>query len=129
MKNRQAEIKQKGFNMAIGRTEDVYANPALDFSKIKVGLKTLEDATVAIGDVKKAVKSGTLFVGGPAVSIDVLDLIYRHKEKQLREAEQRGYAEARKLYENKIDKLKAELKKMKESIIYFLSLNSKLYQN
>ena len=65
MKNRQAEIKQKGFNMAIGRTEDVYANPALDFSKIKVGLKTLEDATVAIGDLKKvdsrlASKSDTL---------------------------------------------------------------------
>ncbi len=53
MKNRQAEIKNKGFNMAPDRNEDVYANPALDFSKIKIGLKTLDDAIVNVGDLKK----------------------------------------------------------------------------
>ena len=53
LKNRQAEIKNKGFNMAPDRNEDVYANPALDFSKIKVGLKTLDDAIVNVGDLNK----------------------------------------------------------------------------
>ena len=53
MKNRKVEIKQKGFNMTPDRTEDVYANPTLDFSKIKVGLKTLDDAIVNVGDLRK----------------------------------------------------------------------------
>ena len=70
---------------------------------------------IPIGDVKKSLASGTLLVGGPSVSVDVLDLIYRHKEKKLKEAEQRGYAEAKRLYENKIDKLKAELRRLKEN--------------
>lgn len=49
------------------------------------------------------------------VSVDILGLIYKHKEKKLKEAEQRGYAEARELYENKISKLKAELRRLKEN--------------
>lgn len=70
---------------------------------------------IPIGDVKKSLASGTLLVGGPSVSVDILGLIYKHKEKKLKEAEQRGYAEARELYENKINKLKAELRRLKEN--------------
>ena len=69
---------------------------------------------IPIGDVKKSLACGTLLVGGPLASVDILDLIYRHKEKKLKQAEQRGYAEARELYENKIERLKAELRRLKE---------------
>ena len=70
---------------------------------------------IPIGDVKRSLASGTLLVGGPMVSVDILGLIYKHKEKKLKEAEQRGYAEARELYENKISKLKVELRRLKEN--------------
>lgn len=36
----------------------------------------------------------------------ILDIIYRYKEKKYREAEQHGYLEAKKLYEDKINELR-----------------------
>ena len=55
MINRVEEIKKKGFNMGIDDSPDIYANSynSVDFSKIKVGLKTLDDAIVDLGDYKK----------------------------------------------------------------------------
>ncbi len=67
---------------------------------------------IPTGDVTKSLAAGTLLVGGPAI-VDILGLIYNHKEKKLREAEQRGYAEARKLYEKKIARLKKKLLELK----------------
>ena len=58
MRNRIEEIKAKGFNM--NRVNDVqpqqvaYQTPVTDFSKIKVGAKTLNDATFRLGDLQKA---------------------------------------------------------------------------
>ena len=55
MADRQKEIREKGFNMGPRMdTTDVYQRAAgpIDFSKIKVGLKTLEDAVVNVGDYK-----------------------------------------------------------------------------
>ena len=42
------------------------------------------------------------------------EIVYYFKEKKLRQAEQRGYAEAKELYEEKIQKLKDELCRLKE---------------
>lgn len=56
MINRVEEIKKKGFNMNINEdARDVYSNSfnSIDFSKIKVGIKTLDDAIVNLGDFKK----------------------------------------------------------------------------
>lgn len=56
MINRVEEIKKKGFNMIREEDiQDVYApsfNP-VDFAKIKVGMKTLDDAVVNLGDLKR----------------------------------------------------------------------------
>lgn len=55
--NRQQKIKEKGFKIDLSDdTEDIYSTSynTIDFSKIKVGVKTLEDATVVLGDIKKA---------------------------------------------------------------------------
>ena len=53
MKDRMAEIKKKGFDM-VARTNDTDERYIpKDFSKIKVGLKTLEDAIVSYGDYQK----------------------------------------------------------------------------
>jgi hypothetical protein len=55
--NRKEEIKKKGFNMAIAQdTQDVYIPsgvPSTDFSKIKVGIKSLDDAVYQLGDYKR----------------------------------------------------------------------------
>ena len=67
---------------------------------------------VSVEDVTHSVACGALLVGGPVI-LDVLGIIYSHKEKKLREAEQRGYIEAKKLYEEKIEKLKKDLKELK----------------
>ena len=48
MKDRMAEIKKKGFNMNLAKDTDERYTPT-DFSKIKVGLKTLDDAIVSYG--------------------------------------------------------------------------------
>lgn len=63
--------------------------------------------------IMDSVSSGTLLYDGPG-RIGLLDIIYSYKEKKLREAEQRGYAEAKELYESKIQNLKDELKRLKE---------------
>lgn len=70
---------------------------------------------IPAGDIKKSLATGSLFVDNPYSSVNVLGLVYKHKEKKLKEVEQRGYAEAKKLYENKIEKLKSELSRLKEN--------------
>ena len=54
-KNKQ--IKQKGFDMtASERVNEVYSNSDFgftDFSKIRLGLKTLDDAIINVGSLKK----------------------------------------------------------------------------
>lgn len=52
MKNRMAEIKKKGFQMNLAKDTDERYTPT-DFSKIKIGLKTLNDAIVSYGDYQK----------------------------------------------------------------------------
>ena len=55
MINRIEEIKKKGFNMRL--TDDNmptnYAGVSTDFSKIRVGIKTLDDATINVGELKR----------------------------------------------------------------------------
>lgn len=56
MVNRKEEIKKKGFSMAANDTiDDAFLEPynVVDFSKIKVGLKTLNDAVVDLNNYKK----------------------------------------------------------------------------
>ena len=56
MINRREEIKKKGFKIELANERDTQTtNPyeAVDFSKIKVGVKTLEDAVVDLGDLKR----------------------------------------------------------------------------
>ena len=61
MRNRVQEIKAKGFNVVQGSTDTDYreghtgyqATPTVDFGKIKVGAKTLDDAVLNLGVYKK----------------------------------------------------------------------------
>ena len=54
MLNRVEAIKKKGFSMyATPDTTNVFPMQNTDFSKIKVGLKTLDDAILELGDYKK----------------------------------------------------------------------------
>lgn len=66
---------------------------------------------ISFYDVRSAAIAGTLISKNPMGSI--LDLIYNHKEKKLKEAEQKGYFEAKKLYEEKIAKMKKNLQELK----------------
>lgn len=55
--DRKQQIKDKGFSMNLENSpEDVYGTNFrnIDFSKIKVGIKSLDDAVVTLGDYKKA---------------------------------------------------------------------------
>ena len=60
MHNRIEEIKAKGFNIVSPQIDTTsqptgYAGlPAVDFNKIKIGAKTLDDAVFKLGDLKKA---------------------------------------------------------------------------
>lgn len=68
---------------------------------------------IPAGQIRGSMAAGTLVGGGSAI-VDILGMIYSYKEKKLRQAEQRGYAEAKELYETKIQKLKDELRRLKE---------------
>ena len=54
MKDRMKHIKEKGFKMTLERDTDRYSAPIdTDFSKIKIGLKTLQDAIISYGSFEK----------------------------------------------------------------------------
>lgn len=57
MINRREEIKKKGFSMRLEQdTQDVFTPegiPSPDFSKIKVGIKSLDDAVYSLGELKR----------------------------------------------------------------------------
>lgn len=59
MRNRIEEIKAKGFNILTSRDTDhtqqtgYQGMPNLDFKKIKIGAKILDDAIIKLGDLKK----------------------------------------------------------------------------
>ena len=59
MRNRVEEIKAKGFDLIQGNrdaadfTEGATGYTPIDYSKIKVGAKTLEDAVLRLGNLKK----------------------------------------------------------------------------
>ena len=57
MRNRQEEIRSKGFNIANTRYKARYEGP-LDYNSIKIGMKTLEDAVLNLGSLKKANRRG-----------------------------------------------------------------------
>lgn len=68
-----------------------------------------------IDKVQNALNTGNLLTGGTLEMADFLTIIYVYKEKKLREAEQKGYIEAKKLYQDKIQKLKNELKQLSKN--------------
>lgn len=79
-----------------------------------------EKYDIPVSQVKSGLNSSNGFIasepwGSPgSILLDiVLDIAYNHKAKKLREAERRGYSEAKKLYEEKIGKLKKELEELK----------------
>lgn len=81
----------------------------------KVSSKTNEVSqkyNTSPGVILQAIAGGNVFA--PTPQIDILGLIYSHKEKKLREAERQGYAEAEELYEKKIFSLQRELDVLKE---------------
>lgn len=57
MINRKEEIKKKGFNMSFDDSANNSENSkgfiSIDFSKIKIGAKTLEDAILDLGSYSK----------------------------------------------------------------------------
>ena len=65
---------------------------------------------IPVSSVSQSLASGTLLMGGTGV----LDLIYLYKSKKLKEAEEKGYAEARRLYKKKIRELKDNLELLKK---------------
>ena len=63
MRNRMEEIKSKGFNITTGALDSSYQQETtaykglpqnIEFSKIKVGAKMLDDAILELGDLKRA---------------------------------------------------------------------------
>lgn len=72
-----------------------------------------EKYDIPVSQVQGSLATGT-FITGPT-TVDLLGMIYRHKEKKLREAEQRGYSEAKELYETKIDNLKTEFAELRSN--------------
>ena len=59
IKQRQADIKAKGFNLtqdgvAYSRRENDWSEFSEDFAKLKVGIRTIDDAILDLGSFKRA---------------------------------------------------------------------------
>ena len=67
---------------------------------------------IPVSSITQSLVSGTLLIGGSGTG--VLDLIYRYKSKKLKEAEKKGYEEARQLYRKKIRELKDNLELLRK---------------
>ena len=77
MINRVKEIKSKGFSFVPEKTE-ISNNSTVDFNKLKVGVKTLEDAILNLGALKKVNPTY-------ANKNTVLEAINKNDQKQMRE--------------------------------------------
>lgn len=66
---------------------------------------------IPLQKVSQSAAAGTLLVSG--TSYDILDLICAHKEKKLKESEEKGYREAKAEYRKKISDLKDNLQRLK----------------
>lgn len=66
---------------------------------------------ISTSSVSQSLASGTLLIGGSGTG--VLDMIYMYKSKKLKEAEEKGYSEARRLYRKKIRELKDNAERLK----------------
>jgi hypothetical protein len=66
---------------------------------------------IPLSSVTGALASGTLVISSSGVSL--VDCIYSYKEKKRRAAEEKGYAAAKDIYENKIKELKVNLLNLK----------------
>jgi hypothetical protein len=55
MNNRTTEIHSKGFDMSTLRSTLPEQNiiPQIDYSKMKIGIKSLDDAVINLGDYRK----------------------------------------------------------------------------
>lgn len=69
---------------------------------------------IPMEEIIRNLKTGTLLIN-IFTFFPILGVIYNHKGKKLREAEQQGYIEAKDLHEEKIDKLKVELGRLREN--------------
>ena len=83
MRNRKEEIKEKGFRMTLNDTPVSVDNEnnnfvPLDFNKIKVGMKTIQDATFQLGTYGQI---DSRFLNKK----NVLDIIYNNDYSQMRE--------------------------------------------
>ena len=86
MRNKMEDIKAKGFNIMQGGT-DIYSEksntgyqaPVTDFKKIKIGAKTLDDAVIELGVLKKINPS-------LATKENILRAIANYDLKTMREA-------------------------------------------
>lgn len=68
---------------------------------------------IPVNDITKALASGKSLLVNDSFN-NAFALIYCYKKKQLRDATQEGYIEARELYEKKRKKLKKDLKDLKD---------------
>lgn len=68
---------------------------------------------VSYDNIKNSISGSSSLLGEPG-NINFLDIICSYKEKKLRQEEQKGYLEAKQLYEEKIKKLKNELIELKK---------------
>ena len=53
MIDRQAEIKKKGFSIPLSSSNLDEKYTSINFSKIKIGAKTLDDATLSLGELRR----------------------------------------------------------------------------
>lgn len=67
---------------------------------------------IPLGEIYSSMSTGTLLM--PVAGFGILDIIYSHKENKLKKAEQKGYLEAKELYEKKTKRLQVELDRLKE---------------
>ena len=104
--------KDDKFSKLVTRLQELESKKENLEKKIKNKAKKVSlEFDIPLSSVESGMATGTLLIGPAGFSL--IDVIYNYKESKLRAAEEKGYAEAKEIYENKINELKENLRRLK----------------
>lgn len=105
--------KGKQVDKLVARLQQLESKKADLEKKIKNKAKKVSTQfNIPLSSVTESMAAGALVMGGTGFGL--IDIIYNYKERKLRAAEEKGYAEAKEIYENKINELKENLRRLKK---------------
>lgn len=112
----QKKSNDNNFDILISKLDSLTQEKILLEKQVKI--KEIEVSNrfdIPVKEVNNSMSVCTSSLVSPVLIGGVLELAYKIKKNKLEKSEKIGYEESKKLYENKIEKLRKELDRLKEN--------------